>query len=336
MNAVQNIISHLLAFIALITGIFHSPQPLTVQQTSVAVNPLSIQAMRSRDYSGSNIKIEETLAPASNYDRYIASYQSDGLKIYALLLIPKGDKPKNGWPVIILNHGYIIPEKYTPDGNYIPHADAFAKNGYIVFKPNYRGNGKSDGSPTSTYYSPDYAIDDLNAIASIKKYPAADPAKIGVWGHSMGGNITLRDLVVNIADLKAAVIWGGVVGSYNDIMFNWQNRVSYKPDAEDLMLRSKNRDLLIGLYNTPAKNPDFWNSCDPTYFLEDIMTPIQINVGLADNQVPPDFSKVLFYKLKMTGKVVEYYEYPGANHDINQSFDLAMRRTIDFFNHYLK
>jgi dipeptidyl aminopeptidase/acylaminoacyl peptidase len=335
-NAVQNIVSHFLAFIALITGLFHSPQPLTIQQTATALNPLTIQAMRSRDYPGSNIKIEETLPSAGSYNRYIASYKSDGLKIYALLLVPKGVKPQNGWPVIVLNHGYITPEKYTPDGNYIPYADAFAKNGYIVFKPNYRGNGKSEGSPTSTYYSPDYAIDDLNAIASIKEYPDANPAKIGVWGHSMGGNITLRDIVVNTTDIKAAVIWGGVVGSYNDIMFNWQNRVSYKPDAEDLMLRNKNRDLLVSINGTPAKNPDFWNSADPTYFLKDIDAPLQINVGLSDNQVPPDFSKGLYSELKILNKTVEYYGYPGSNHDINQGFTLAMKRTIDFFDRYLR
>ena len=336
MNIFQNIISHFLAFIALITGLFHLSQPLTVQQTSVALNPLSIQAMRLRDYPGSDIKIEETLSPAGSYNRFIASYGSDGLKIYALLLVPKGVKPQNGWPVIVFNHGYITPEKYTPEGNYIPYADAFAKNGYIVFKPNYRGNGKSDGSPTSTYYSPDYAVDDLNAIAAIKKYSGADPERIGVWGHSMGGNITLRDLVVNRADIKAAVIWGGVVGSYNDIMFNWQGRVSYKPDAEDLMLRNKNRDVLVGLFGTPATNPDFWNSLDPTYFLKDITAPLQIDVGLADNQVPPDFSIGLYDKFKALGKTVEFYGYPGNNHDINQSFTLAMKRTIDFFNRYLK
>jgi dipeptidyl aminopeptidase/acylaminoacyl peptidase len=336
MDTVQNIFSHFLAFIALITGLFHLSQPLTVQQTSVALNPLSIQAMRSRDYLGSNIKIEETLTPAGSYNRYIASYKSDSLKIYALLLVPKGAKPQKGWPVIILNHGYIIPEKYTPDGNYIPYADAFAKNGYIVFKPNYRGNGKSEGVPTSTYYSPDYTIDDLNAIASIKKYPDADPSKIGVWGHSMGGSITLRDLVINVTDVKAAVIWGGVVGTYSDIMFNWQGRVSYKPNAEDLMLRNKNKDLLTSINGTPTTNPDFWNSVDPTYFLEDITAPLQIDVGLADNQVPPDFSRGLYNKLKILNKTVEYYGYPDNNHDIQQSFSLAMKRTIDFFNRYLK
>jgi len=336
MNTIQDLFSHFIAFLAVLSGLFHLQQPLTVNQTSQALNSLSIQAMRLRDYPGSDIKIEETLTPEANYSRYIASYKSDGLKIYALLLVPKGEKPKNGWPVIVLNHGYIIPDKYTPDGNYIPYADAFAKNGYIVFKPNYRGHGKSGGDPTSTYYSPDYVIDDLNAITSIKKYSGADPTKIGVWGHSMGGNITLRDIVINPTDIKVAAIWGGVVAPINDIMFNWQNRVSYKPDAKDLMLRNKNKDLLIGIYETPTTNPDFWNSVDPTYFLEDITVPTQISVGLSDNQVPPDFSKGLYSKLKILGKTVEYHEYPGSNHDINQSFALAMKRTIDFFDRYLK
>ena len=336
MNFFQNIIARLLALISLITGISGSTQPMTVQQTAVALNPLTIQSMRTRSYPGSDIAIEQTLPPAGNYNRYIASYMSDGLKIFALLLVPKGTAPSGGWPVIVLNHGYIIPEKYTPDGNYIAYADAFAKNGYIVFKPNYRGNGQSQGSPTSTYYSPDYTVDDLNAIASIKKYPGANPAKIGVWGHSMGGMITLKDLVINRTDIKAAAIWGGVVGPYSDIINNWQSRVSYKPVAEDLMLRNKNLGVLTGLYGTPATNPDFWNSVDPSYFVKDITAPVQISVGLADNQVPPDFSKGFFNKLTAAGKVVQYYEYPGANHDINQSFTLAMQRTISFFNSYLK
>lgn len=336
MGTVQNIISHILAFTALLSGFFQLPQPLTTQQTSVVLNPLSIQAMRLRSYPGSNIKIEQTLTPAGTYNRYITSYQSDGLKIYALLLVPKGAKPSSGWPVIILNHGYITPERYTPDGNYISYADAFAKNGYIVFKPNYRGNGKSEGKPTSTYYSSDYIVDDLNAIASIKMYPDANPAKIGVWGHSMGGQITLKDIVINRTDIKAAVIWGGVVGTYNDIINDWQNRVSYQPAAEDLALRLQNLSNLEGVYGTPQTNPAFWNSVDPNSYLKDITTPLQINVGLADTQVPPDFSTGLYERMTAAGKVVQYYEYPGSNHDINQGFVLAMKRTIDFFDRYLK
>lgn len=305
------------------------------QKKNALFNPLSIEYLKARTYTGSDITIEQTLEPGKNYSRYIASYFSDGLKIYALLTVPSVPKPPKGFPAIIFNHGYITPEKYTPDGNYIAYVDALSQAGYIVFKPDYRGNGRSDGAPGSEYFSQDYAIDDLNAIASVKKYKDTDPARIGVWGHSLGGNVSLKDLVIS-KDIKAVVIWGGVVGSINDIIYNWQNRVTYKPVAEDLYLRNKGLTYLLGLYGTPEKNPEFWNTIDPLNYLLDEKTPVQIHVGLADDQVPPDFSRNLSVKLRADRKNVEYYEYPGANHDINQSFATAMQRTIDFFNRYLK
>lgn len=298
-------------------------------------NPLSIQYLQNRSYSGSDIEIEQTLTPGTNFNRYIASYISDGLKIYALLTVPTTQMPAGGFPAIVLNHGYITPEKYTPDGNYIAYVDALSKAGFIVFKPDYRGNGKSEGAPGSEYFSEDYVIDDLNAIASVKKYKDVNPKRIGVWGHSLGGNISLKDLVIS-KDIKAVVIWGGVVGDINDIIYNWQGRVTYQPAAEDLYLRNKGLNYLLGVYGTPSKNPDFWNSIDPWTYLPEENIPVQIHVGLADNQVPPDFSKNLYLKLKSLNKNAEYYEYPGANHDIQQGFSTAMQRTVSFFNRYLK
>lgn len=298
-------------------------------------NSLTINSLRQKQYSGSEIQVEEVLTPEKNYNRFIVSYDSEGLKIYALLFVPNSDRPKEGFPVIILNHGYIIPEKYTADGNYIAYADAFAKAGYIVFKPDYRGHGKSEGFPTSSYFAPDYIIDDLNAIASIKKYADADPLKIGVWGHSMGGNIALKTVLID-KSIKVASIWSGVVAPIDQIINDWQNLVSYRPDTEDLRLRNQNKDLLIKTYGTPSENPIFWNSIDPNNFLSDVNIPIQIQVGLADTQVPLGFSKGLYERLKNLGKTVEYYEYEGANHDIYQNFDEAMQNTIKFFDLYLK
>ena len=75
------------------------------------------------------------------------------------------------------------------------YVDAFARNGYIVFKPDYRGHDSRKGMRAGGYGSPDYTIDVLNALASLKRYPDADPNRIGMWGHSMGGNITLRSMV---------------------------------------------------------------------------------------------------------------------------------------------
>src|SRR4030067_2115071 len=49
---------------------------------------LSIEALREGNYPGSDFVIEDTLAPGSNYQRYLVSYLSEGLKIYALLTVP--------------------------------------------------------------------------------------------------------------------------------------------------------------------------------------------------------------------------------------------------------
>src|SRR3989442_6648713 len=156
--------------------------------------PLAIDAMRQRDYPGSDLVIERTLSPGSNYRQYLASYQSDGLKIFALLTVPNGAKPARGWLVIIFNHGYISPTVYRTTERYIAYVDAFARSGYIVFKPDYRGFGSSQGQPVSAYYSPDDTVDVLNAVTTMQRYSSADPNRIGMWGHSMGGNITLRAL----------------------------------------------------------------------------------------------------------------------------------------------
>lgn len=300
-------------------------------------NSLMITSMRARDYPGSDLKIEETLQDGSNYHQYIASYSSDGLKIYGLLTKPIDDNlPADGWPVIIFNHGYIPPTQYRTTERYVAYVDGFARNGYIVFKPDFRGNGSSGGQLEGAYYSPAYTIDSLNALSSLKRYPDADPNRIGMWGHSMGGNVTLRSLVIS-PDIKAAVIWGGVVGTYDDLMNNWQRRVTYQPPPQEMTLRNRSRADLIQKYGTPKENPLFWNSVDPNFYLADIGAPVQLHVGLTDEEVPPDFSQRLKDRLERAGKTVELYTYPGADHNISgSSFNGAMQRSIDFFDRFLK
>jgi dipeptidyl aminopeptidase/acylaminoacyl peptidase len=331
-----------LVVIAASAGFFYfrtyttAPAAVSTPSTSQD-NPLSITAMRNGEYPGSDLAIKQTLTPGSNYRQYIASYMSGGLKIYGLLTIPDGTKPPAGWPVIIFNHGYIPPEQYRTTQRYVAYVDAFARNGYIVFKSDYRGNGSSQGQPEGAYYSAAYAVDVLNALSSVKRYKDADPNRIGMWGHSLGGNITLRDIVVNLKDIKAAVIWGGVVGSYNDLMNNWQRRVSYQPPPKELANRNNYRQNLIAAYGTPATNPGFWNTIDPTAHLADITAPVQLHTGGSDEEVPVAFSQSLYASLQKAGKTVEYYDYPGGDHNISSpNFELAMQRSIDFFNKYLK
>jgi len=109
----------------------HVLPPAGLASTSL---PLQIDAMRSRAYPGSDIVIEAVLDPGSNYSRYYVSYLSDGLKIYALMTVPNGEKPPTGWPAVIFNHGYIPPDVYRTTERYIAYVDLIARSGYIVFR----------------------------------------------------------------------------------------------------------------------------------------------------------------------------------------------------------
>jgi dipeptidyl aminopeptidase/acylaminoacyl peptidase len=293
--------------------------------------PLQISAMRAREYPGSDIVIESVLDPGANYSRYLVSYLSEGLKIYALMTIPNSEKPSTGWPVIIFNHGFIPPDVYVTTERYIAYVDLIARSGYIVFRSDYRGHGNSEGEAGGAYSKPDYTVDVLNAVASMKRHADADPNRIGMWGHSMGGYITLRSMVIT-SDIKAGVIWAGVVGSYPDLFWRWRRGTS----APSTPRPGSWRTTLMDTFGSPEENPEFWNSISANSYLADLSGPIQLHHGTADADVPLEFSETLFYQMLEAEQYVELYKYEGDNHNISNYFSLAMQRTIEFFDRYVK
>ncbi|MCC6299592.1 MAG: prolyl oligopeptidase family serine peptidase [Anaerolineales bacterium] len=296
-------------------------------------HPLSIETMRAREYPGSDITIETELDPGVNYNRYYVSYLSEGLKIYALMTVPNGEKPPSGWPVIIFNHGYISPDVYVTTERYVAYVDQIARNGYIVFRSDYRGHANSEGEALGAYSRPDYTIDVLNAVASIKKYPDADPNRIGMWGHSMGGYITLRSMVIT-KDIKAGAIWAGVVGSYKDLLYNWRRGTGSSPDSRPRP--GSWRTAFVEEYGAPEDNPEFWDSISANSYLSEISGPIQLHHGTNDTDVPLVFSENLFFHMLDAGQYVEFYKYEGDNHNISNYFSAAMTRTVEFFDRFLK
>ncbi len=297
------------------------------------VHPLSIESMRKVEYPGSDLIIEEELERGSNYSRYVASYISEGNKIFGLLTIPDGTKPSTGWPIIIFNHGYIAPSEYRTTERYIAYQAAFASNQYITFKSDYRGHGSSEGTAQGGYGNNDYTVDVLNALASVKKHPDADPNRVGFWGHSMGGYITLRSMVV-AQDIDAGVIWAGVVASYPDLINNWRRRVS--PSQPIPSGARRWREVIVEEYGEPSDTDPFWKSLSANNYLQDISGPVQIHHGTADASVPVEFSQNLEKQLQNAGKEVEYYEYSGDDHDITANFNIAIQRSVEYFDRYVK
>jgi uncharacterized protein len=317
-----------------------TPTPAASATTTLTptptLHPMNILAARQLSYPGSAITIEETLEPGANYSRNIAWYESEGLKIYGLLTIPNGEKPATGWPAIVFNHGYISPDVYRSTERYIAYVDNLALSGYIVYRIDYRGHDRSDGEATGAYGSPGYTVDVLNAVSALKAFPEADPERIGMWGHSLGGFLTLRAMVIS-PEIKAGVIWAGVVGSYPDMICCWRRPTPGVPTpTPNPNFRSGWRTRWQETYGTPEENPGFWLEISANNYLADLSGPIQLHHGTADTDVPIAFSHDLYDQVLEAGKVVEYYEYPQDNHNLSNYFSLAMTRTIQFFDQYLK
>ena len=154
-----------------------------------------------------------------------------------------------------------------------------------------------------------------------------------MWGHSMGGFLTLRAMVIS-KDIKAGVIWSGVVAPYVDILYHWKHLVGPTPTPEPG--RQNTFGNWVSQYGTPEQNPSFWDSISANAYLSDLSGPLQLHHSTADEEVPYAFSQSLADAIHTAGGTVEFYTYKDANHNLEQVFSTAMYRTLQFYDHYLK
>ncbi len=323
----------------------------TDEQWSTDPHPLQIEVMREQDYPGSAVTEEQALEPGPNCGRYLVSYRSDDLRIYALMTVPNGTKPAAGWPVIVFNHGYVDPAAYRPTTRYVDYVNAIARSGYIVFMPDYRGWGDLEGEMVvgGGYGAPDLTRDVLNALASVRDYQDVDPGRIGMWGHSLGGQLTLRSMVV-ASDIKAGVIWGGVVAPYPDVIARWgrldrrsgstrEPRPDQPTNYAGAWIQSFGTWVqdFYSKYGTPEQNPAFWATISPNTYLADLSGPVALHHSTTDEMVPLAWSETLARELdEASRQPYEMHSYAGDNHNITANFGVAMQRTVAFFDRYVK
>jgi dipeptidyl aminopeptidase/acylaminoacyl peptidase len=290
---------------------------------------LTIPYLRERNYSSS---LNEMSQVSTNgfYTSYLTSYNSDGLNINALITMPNGEEPENGWPAVVFVHGYIPPSQYTTQGNYVSYVDYLARNGFVVLKVDLRGHGSSEGNPSGAYYSSDYVIDTLNAYSALQNTEFIDSGKIGLWGHSMGGNVVFRSLVVK-KDIPAVVIWAGAVYTYEDFREYGISDNSYRPPSTQTPSQQQRR-MLFEAHGDFKPDNDFWKKVVPTNFLDGVKTSLQINHAVNDDVVSIEYSRNLKKVLEGTGINFDLNEYNTGGHNINGSaFNSAMQSTVEFY-----
>jgi dipeptidyl aminopeptidase/acylaminoacyl peptidase len=260
------------------------------------------------------------------------SYLSEGNKIFGLLTIPTGEPPAGGYKAIVFNHGYIPPEYYITTERYTAQVDFLARSGFVVFKIDYRGHGQSEGEPRGSYFSPGYTIDSITALKSLQQLDFVDPQGIGMWGHSMAGNLVLRAMLVE-PDIKAGVIFAGAVYSYDDFAQYGIDDNTYRPPATPEGTEEPRRSRqMFELYGRPDSGHPFWKAVSLTENIEFLQQPLQLHHAEDDAVVSIAYSEGLASVLKEQGKAYEFYSYEGGGHNLfSPYFGLAMRRTVEFF-----
>ncbi len=295
---------------------------------------MTIPSLRSRTYSSQLGELKQ-YSDSSTYTSYLTNYNSDGLKVNGLLNIPKGDKPEKGWPAIIFVHGYIAPSTYKTTEKYTDYVNYLARNGFVVFKIDLRGHGESEGEPGGAYNSPDYVIDTLNARAALANADYVNPEAIGLWGHSMAGNVTFRSFVA-AQDIPALVIWAGATYSYEDLAKYGLNDHSYRPPTNRTEVQRR-RSQLRETHGEFSLESEFWRQVAPTNYLDGVNGAIQVHHSVDDTVVNIGYSRDLMSILDKTAIPHELFEYPSGGHNISGSpYSQAMERTVEFYRERLR
>ena len=263
------------------------------------------------------------------------------MKVHALVGVPDETGPENGYPVLIANHGHHPePPKYgitaegkdwRPGDYYRRIPGLFAAQGFMVVMPDFRGHNNSEGFEftegmlESRYYTEDV----LNLLAGLGSLDNADHDNIFMWGHSMGGEVTLRSSLATNR-IKGASMWSSVGGDIWDQSYYYSRYEDpAAPDSSEILKsvieRLRGRiDELDGDYD-----PD---GSEPLLHLDYLKTPIIIQHSVGDSGAAYKWSARLAKELYMRGHKYEFHSYPGSDHLFkDEMMEQAAERDIAFF-----
>ncbi|MBA3723612.1 MAG: hypothetical protein H0W89_01815, partial [Candidatus Levybacteria bacterium] len=160
------------------------------------------------------------------------------------------------------------------------------------------------------------------------------PQKVGLWGHSMAGNISMRTAATK-PEIPAVVIWAGAGYTYADLLSYRISDTSFDP-VQSNSSRLRKREQLRKLYGDPDVAKPFWQQLAPVNYLNDLQGSIQLHHAADDSVVDVRYSRDLNELLGKTSVPHEFYEYETGEHNIaGVNFDTAMQRTVDFYKKYL-
>jgi dipeptidyl aminopeptidase/acylaminoacyl peptidase len=230
---------------------------------------------------------------------------TDGTAVEGVLIYPPGKMGAHHLRMLTLIHGG--PE--DADGNHFgadwyDWATLAATNGWLVFRPNYRGStGYGDAFMLSIrpHLVSAPGNDILSGVDALVKDGIADPDHLTIGGYSYGGYMT-NWLITQTTRFKAAVTGAGAV----EHAANWGN--------DDLTW-----DDAWYLSGTPWEKPDLYQSEAALFQMNKVTTPTHIVGGNADDRVSY-FEQVLLERaLERLDVPHTLLVFPGENHPLDKN-----------------
>lgn len=288
-------------------------------------------ALSKTDFTAGEITIGNVLTDKPLFVSRMFYFYVGSKKVSGLLNVPKKE---GNLPVILMLRGFVDPANYTTGVGTQHDGEVFAENGYITLAPDFLGYGESDKTSDNSFEDRFLTyITTMTLLASINNLNLAllsngytqsvDISKIGIWGHSNGGQIALSVLEIS-GKPYPTVLWAPVSKPF-------PYSILYYTDEFDDRGKALRRALSDFEENYDVEKYSLTN------YLGRITAPVQIDQGLADVEVPYWWSDELVTKLKELGRSIEYFKYLGEDHNFDQgSWPVAISRSVQFYNESFK
>jgi dipeptidyl aminopeptidase/acylaminoacyl peptidase len=241
----------------------------------------------------------ETLQRVELPKSQLVSYTSfDGRLISAFMWVPLNLKRDSKAAAVVMPHGG--PTGQVTD-SFNGNAELLASRGFVVIAPNVRG---------STGYGIEFQNanikdlgggdlkDEIAGVDFLKATGFIDSKRVGIWGGSYGGYMTL------MAIGKAPSVWSAAVDEYG--ILNWLTMLEH----EDPSLQQYEK-LLLG---DPAKDRAIYEASSPLQYIRNETAPLLVLQGENDIRVPREEAEQVVGILKAEGRTVDAVYYPDEGH----------------------
>jgi dipeptidyl-peptidase 4 len=246
---------------------------------------------------------------------------ADGTTLHYQLYKPAGYEAGKRYPAVVLVYGgptvQTVQRRWGERrGNQT--AQLFTQRGYVVFALDNRGSGgRGQGFSEALYHRLGgvEVEDQLKGAAWLKSRPYVDPARVGVFGWSYGGYMTLMLLGQSPGTFKA-----GVAGA---------------PVTDYRLYDTHYTERYLG---TPAENPEGYRLSNVLTYAGAIRDRLMIVHGMADDNVLFTNTTLLIPALVASGHPFEVVPYPGSKHGALSFRDTGIhgwKTILDFFDRNL-